>query len=275
MSDLKYAEKSLLEELFGMKSGYVLDFTDRTFQEFVLDATGIDILTQQYSYQSNSKANRLRAFWKREPNYLVGKLMKALLDYWLDKANAGIYDANAEENLYKSCFRIVERLQNDSIVDNLDALKPNIEERDFSLLAKSIKESVEKNEPEIAIDRLHTFMMKYVRQLCKTHNLSIEKDEALHSLFGKYVKHLKNNNLIESEMTEKILKSSISVFDSFNDVRNNKSLAHDNPTLNYQESVLIINNISNVVRFIEAIEAKRMVTKGMAMESNGFEDLPF
>jgi hypothetical protein len=29
-------------------------------------------------------------------------------------------------------------------------------------------------------------------------------------------------------MTERILKSSISVLDFFNDVRNNKSLAHDN-----------------------------------------------
>lgn len=32
-------------------------------------------------------------------------------------------------------------------------------------------------------------------------------------------------------MSERIIKSSISIFEAMNDLRNNKSLAHDNPTL--------------------------------------------
>ena len=40
-------------------------------------------------------------------------------------------------------------------------------------------------------------------------------------------------------MTELNLKSSISVLEAFNDVRNNKSLAHDNPILNYAEESLL------------------------------------
>ena len=38
----------------------------------------------------------------------------------------------------------------------------------------------------------------------------------------------------ESEMADRILKSSISIFEPFNDVRNNRSLARDNPILNYE-----------------------------------------
>lgn len=34
-----------------------------------------------------------------------------------------------------------------------------------------------------------------------------------------------------TEMSERIIKSSISVFESFNSIRNSKSLAHDNPHL--------------------------------------------
>ena len=37
MSDLKAIEKLKLEKLFGMESGYVLDFSNRTFQNFILD----------------------------------------------------------------------------------------------------------------------------------------------------------------------------------------------------------------------------------------------
>ena len=42
--------------------------------------------------------------------------------------------------------------------------------------------------------------------------------------------------------------------ESFNDVRNNKSLAHDNPILNYEESLLIFNHVAASIRFIKSLE---------------------
>ncbi len=80
------------------------------------------------------------------------------------------------------------------------------------------------------------------------------------------------NGIIESEMTKRILKSSISVLEAFNDVRNNKSFAHDNPVLNYNESILIFNDISNVIRFLETIEKPKI--EKVAIEEN-WDDLPF
>jgi hypothetical protein len=55
-------------------------------------------------------------------------------------------------------------------------------------------------------------------------------------------------------MTERILKSSISVMEAFNDVRNVQSLAHDNPILNYDESLLVFNHVSSSIRFITSLE---------------------
>ena len=69
---LTFIEKNKFEKLFGMKSGYVLDFSDRTFQEFVGDSVGIDIYEEKYNYGSGSKANRLRGFWNVESNYNIG-----------------------------------------------------------------------------------------------------------------------------------------------------------------------------------------------------------
>ncbi|WP_081728076.1 abortive infection family protein [Alkalihalobacillus hemicellulosilyticus] len=48
-------------------------------------------------------------------------------------------------------------------------------------------------------------------------------------------------------MTRRILKTSISLLDAFNPVRNDKSFAHDNPLLNYDESMLIFKNISALI----------------------------
>lgn len=81
MSNLTNLEKRKLEQLLGMETGYVLDFSNRTFEEFVRDSTGLDIFDQRYSYGSGSKANRLRAFWQKENNSVVGKLMSDILDY--------------------------------------------------------------------------------------------------------------------------------------------------------------------------------------------------
>src|SRR5689334_20896996 len=81
MSDLTPLEKRKLEQFLGMESGYVLDFSNRTFAEFVAHSTGRDIFDSRYDYASGSKANRLRAFWLKEDNAMVAKLVGDLLDY--------------------------------------------------------------------------------------------------------------------------------------------------------------------------------------------------
>ena len=247
MANLTFFEKNKLEKLFGMGGGYVLDFSNRTFQEFVADIAGRDIFDQKYEYASGSKANRLRAFWSKEPNHVVGKLLSGLLDY----CKGGSADT---PSLHEDCRRIAQRLLQDAPVQDVEAISAISAEKDFEVLAKSVKDAIDRNEPESGLDRLHTFVVKYVRLLCEKHGIAVDRDKALHGLFGEYIKQLKKSGSIESEMTERILKSSISILDAFNHVRNERSLAHDNPVLNYNESLLIFNHVASAIRFISALE---------------------
>jgi hypothetical protein len=64
MSSLKMPERQILEQHFGMAGGYVLNFSDRTFGEFVLEAVGRKIHDAKYTAGGTSKANKLRTFWK-------------------------------------------------------------------------------------------------------------------------------------------------------------------------------------------------------------------
>ena len=57
MSSLKTNEKNVLEKLFQMNGGGVLDFTHRTFGEFFQDNFDVDIHSDIYNYASGSKAN--------------------------------------------------------------------------------------------------------------------------------------------------------------------------------------------------------------------------
>jgi hypothetical protein len=106
----------------------------------------------------------------------------------------------------------------------------------FEAVAKTVREAIEKNQPETGLDRFHTFVVKYVRSLWTQRGIIVTRDKALHSLFGEYVKSLRGRGQIESEMTSRILKSSVSTLEAFNDVRNNQSLVHDNLLLNYDEA---------------------------------------
>lgn len=81
MSTFSMAERHNLEKFFHMSSGYVLNFSDRTFGEFVFEVVGIDIHDEKYTTEGTSKAKKLRTFWKLEPDYAVGKLLHALIDY--------------------------------------------------------------------------------------------------------------------------------------------------------------------------------------------------
>ena len=277
MSDLNRREKLKLEKFFEMEGGYVLDFSNRTLRNFIFETLNLELYSDNYADFGESKANRIRAIWQKESNYKVGKLISEMLDYWRDKKIMSYGEiTQPEQNLFDECHKIAQRLLADTVVEEIEVIREVPDDKDFSLLAKSIRESIDKNEPEAALDRLHTYVMKFIRQLCENHKIEINKDESLNAIFGKYVKFVVAQDKIESKMTESILKYSISVIEAFNDIRNNKSFAHDNPILNYSESVLIFNNVTNSIKFIESVEKTlKQENKIEETESADWEDLPF
>lgn len=255
MADINRIEKMKLEKLFEMEEGYVLDFSNRTLNDFVFETLNIELYSDKYADNGESKANRLRTIWQKESNYNVGKLTVAILDYWKERKLMSYHQiSQPEQNIFEECRRIAERLLQDIVVEEIEVIRDDNQDFTFDRLAKSIRTSIEKNKPEEALDRLHTYLMKFVRRLCGKHNIKFKKEESLNAIFGKYVKYVVVHGKIESQMTERILKYSINVIESFNDIRNNKSFAHDNQILNYSESLLIFNNITNTIKFIENIE---------------------
>lgn len=81
MAEFSTLEKQVLEKLFQMQGGYVLNFSDRTISEFFRDDVGVNIYSDRYNYASGSKANRLRGFWIKANDKLVGVSIIKLIDY--------------------------------------------------------------------------------------------------------------------------------------------------------------------------------------------------
>lgn len=249
MSDLTGKERRKLEKMFRMENGYVLEFSDHTFNDFFHDY-GVEIDDERYKVEGTSKAKRLRAHWRLDENHIVGRTIKALIE----RENDGTQLDDTGLDLIDSCRRIANRLLSDQPVVELDTLNTIGDEKNYNLLTTNIRDAIDKGQPQAGLDRLHTFVVKYIRGLCDRHSIDIDRDRPLHSIMGQYVKTLGNAGYLESKMTEQILKSSINLFESFNGVRNNNSLAHDNPTLNREESLLIFNYVTATLRFIDAFE---------------------
>ena len=240
------------EKLLEMKEGYVLNFSNNTFGNFIAEAICINAYSDEYSDYGTSKANRLRSLWNKISQKDLVTLLDALVNYGIEFN----FFSDKQEKLQK-CQEIIARLRLGLSDIDATVLDDLIDDRSFELLVADIKRNLEAGNAEAALDRLHTWSVKYLRiLLTEKGNLSIEKNIPLHSLMGMYSRIINESAILETEMSKTILKHSINLMENFNKVRNNHSLAHDNVLPNKEESRLIIEVLLSVIRFIKYVDSK-------------------
>lgn len=81
MANVRQIDFLVLDEIFGMGSGYVLNFSDRTMSRFFAEELNIDIDDPQYRRDGTSKAKRLRCFLQTVDAPTAVRTLKALWDY--------------------------------------------------------------------------------------------------------------------------------------------------------------------------------------------------
>ncbi|MGE3885825.1 MAG: hypothetical protein AB7H81_05305 [Vicinamibacterales bacterium] len=108
MSSLTDIEKRYVEKVLGMGGGYVLDFTDATFDTF-FKRHKRDIHHGPYQKYGTSKAKKLRAFWEVEPDAVVGSVLSELLDAY--EADCDLNKREIDSAALTKTRAIVARLQ--------------------------------------------------------------------------------------------------------------------------------------------------------------------
>ncbi len=99
----------LIDDLFEMGGGYVLNFSNKTFAEFFDDELGINIDDSRYDVEGTSKAKRLRFFLKTSDPKVRIKTLLALWEYREADRHRNRYEEtiqDAEEDFYS----LIERL---------------------------------------------------------------------------------------------------------------------------------------------------------------------
>ncbi len=243
---------------FPQGFGYVLDFSDRTIAEFFEDEFQIDIDEQKYSANGTSKRNRLTTFIEIEGAYITAKVLRALWDRreGLVRRIGGVVNENEEAETKRQFLDIIADVEGRSEIPSTAALDRHTPDRTLDELIMDIERDLQANKPEAAMDHLHTYCMNKFAHLLETRGITCNQDEALHARFGKYRKELANERTL-NPFTDRALKSSISLFESFNDIRNNSSFAHDNPILEPAEARYVFDTVSAMLIFVRAVEAGR------------------
>lgn len=252
---LKRSDMRIFEDAFDMHSGYVLNFSDRTFAEFFEDEFGIDIYQKKYEFNGSSKAKRLRAFLAVEDPFTVSRVARAL---WERREQLPQYQKPTPQNeaTKSAFFTLLERIESGSAVPHTDAIDKFVHDETLEELVAAINRDIAANKPAAALDRLHTYCMKKFAHLLTARGVAFDKNEPLQSRVGKYARALVSERQLR-EITRRIIKSSISVFDAFNDIRNNQSFAHDNDLVDQAEARFIFDGVSAFLRFVKSLETAR------------------
>lgn len=93
MNNLTHIEKQKLERELRMGGGYVLDFSNRTFEEFFREVVGVQIYDSRFDLGSGSKANRMRAFWQVATDEQLRLLITGLIEGWDLYSNTPMLDS--------------------------------------------------------------------------------------------------------------------------------------------------------------------------------------
>lgn len=148
MSSLTEIDKQYLENILRMQDGYVLNYSDDTFQG-VFRRYGIDIHGQKYQTYGSSKAKKLRAFWEQESDVIVGRTLGEMLDVY--EVNCVLNSRQPNASILEKSRGIVARLTGSPVspqkADTVDAFLhsefsiPNIQKLPIEATAVPIIEN--------------------------------------------------------------------------------------------------------------------------------------
>ncbi|MFA5951995.1 MAG: hypothetical protein WC807_17110 [Hyphomicrobium sp.] len=246
-------QRDTFNRIFKSADGWVLDFSDRTMAEWFDENFGITIFQARFQIEGASKGKSLRGFVDVAEPRLVATVLRALWTYRCAQSALREADPAEEERLKLWLEQFTVEL------DQLSALPLNEAIVDFSgdttlnKLRASIASDLIAENPDVALDRVHTYCVKRFRYLLAARGQTTDPNAPLDGLFGAYGRLLRDTAAI-SEFALPMLRVQHKIFEFLNTARNKRSLAHDNELLELSEARFVIDCVLSSLAFVERIE---------------------
>ena len=99
----------IIDRVFDMEGGHVLNFTNRTFAEFFHEELDVDIYEDRWAAQGGSKAKRLRYYLRHAARQTALDTLNALWEYREATSVTADYP-ELGDSVRAAFFRIIARL---------------------------------------------------------------------------------------------------------------------------------------------------------------------
>lgn len=113
--NIRLIDMMFLDEVFEMGSGYVLNFSDRTFAIFFATELNIDIDSPEYAKNGSSKGKRLKCFFQSVDKSVVVRALEALWEY-REALRVSSKKSDTVENAHGRLLTLINRLK--GVVDD-------------------------------------------------------------------------------------------------------------------------------------------------------------
>ena len=109
LTGIRSMDFPIIDKVFAMEGGFVLNFSNRTFGEFFRDELNVDIDDPRWSVQGESKAKRLRYYLRQVDQSAALNTLNALWEYREVLAATQEYP-ELDDSVRVAFFKIIERL---------------------------------------------------------------------------------------------------------------------------------------------------------------------
>ena len=109
ITKIRSMDMPIIDRVFEMEDGYVLDFSNRTFSGFFRDELGVDIDHPRWAAQGGSKAKRVRFYLRQADRQIALNTLNALWEYREVSAVTASY-RELDDSVRSAYYRIIQRL---------------------------------------------------------------------------------------------------------------------------------------------------------------------
>ncbi|PRZ16304.1 HEPN domain-containing protein [Laceyella sediminis] len=241
--------QKLVYKYIEVHSGYLGDFSYKTHAEFYPLYCDLDI--DPYEYEGTTK-ERFISILKSSNASTQAKIIRGIFEKYplsyFEQKNYTKEEIEEKRKIYEEFQDVIKDLENEVYLQPLDLKQYN------DLVERALDEAetlIKEHDATSALDRTHTAMHGYLKEICKNANLQCKKHDSITNLF----KLIKNehpvflNELEKDEYVKAIINSISNVLDKLNTIRNRSSLAHPNEKLLKPEEAMFVVNISRAVLY--------------------------
>lgn len=230
----------------GVSGGYLGDFSYRTHEEFYPYFCDLNISPAAYEGTTRQKFLTIleNSDSRTQAKILKGVIKKYPVDFFPEEVRA------VKQKMANEIGELISRLESGQAVAS-ELLTITNETVERAILDTKIL--IEKNGATSGVDRIHTALHGYLKEVCKQSGIGLTDDENLTQVFKKLKANhpkLQQGGHRQGDI-DQIISSFSNTLDKLNPIRNKASLSHPNEELlEEDEAMFVVNSAQTVLNYL-------------------------